>query len=80
MLDAKVTPYIKPMLRPLVSWLDKQNVTPNQITVAGFCLGLLAMPFIILGVWSGAFACSEGAHKMPPRCTPACVPPSVCVP
>ena len=36
MLDAKVTPYIKPMLRPLVSWLDKQNVTPNQITVAGF--------------------------------------------
>ena len=57
MLDAKVTPYIKPMLRPLVSWLDKQNVTPNQITVAGFCLGLLAMPFIILGVWSGAFAC-----------------------
>ena len=48
MLDAKVTPYIKPMLRPLVSWLDKQNVTPNQITVAGFCLGLLAMPFISL--------------------------------
>lgn len=57
MLDAKVTPYIKPILRPFVSWLDKHNVTPNQITVIGFIIGLLAMPFIIMGAWSGAFIC-----------------------
>ena len=42
MLDAKITPFIKPLLKPLISFLDQQGVAPNHVTLAGFVLGLLA--------------------------------------
>ncbi|NMH59877.1 CDP-alcohol phosphatidyltransferase family protein [Alteromonas ponticola] len=51
MLDAKLTPLIKPLLRPLIVRLDKRGVSPNQVTLAGFCIGLLAVPMIILNWW-----------------------------
>jgi phosphatidylglycerophosphate synthase len=57
MLDAKITPYLKPLLQPLIQLLDKRNVTPNQVTVVGFIVGLIAVPMIILNWWWGAFTC-----------------------
>lgn len=60
MLDAKITPFIKPILRPLIVGLDKIGVTPNQITVAGFLIGLCAVPFIILNWWGAALGCIIG--------------------
>ncbi|MCU7553255.1 CDP-alcohol phosphatidyltransferase family protein [Alteromonas sp. ASW11-19] len=54
MLDAKLTPLIKPLLRPLVVRLDKRGVTPNQVTLAGFAVGLLAVPMIIVQWWAMA--------------------------
>ncbi len=57
MLDAKITPFIKPLLKPLISFLDQQGVAPNHVTLAGFVLGLLAVPFIILNWWWGALCC-----------------------
>jgi phosphatidylglycerophosphate synthase len=54
MLDAKVTPLIKPLLRPIVVELDKRGVTPNHVTLAGFIIGLIAVPLIILNWWFGA--------------------------
>ena len=51
MLDAKVTPFIKPLLKPLIKALDSKGVTPNQVTLAGFVIGVLALPFIILNWW-----------------------------
>ena len=53
MLDAKVTPFIKPLLKPLIKALDSKAVTPNQVTLAGFVIGVLALPFIILNWWWG---------------------------
>lgn len=57
MLDAKITPYIKPLLRPLIRGLDRLGVTPNQVTVGGFLVGLLAMPMIIANWWYLALVC-----------------------
>lgn len=57
MLDAKVTPYIKPLLKPLIKTLDKKGITPNQITLTGFLIGLFAVPFIILNWWNLALGC-----------------------
>ncbi len=54
MLDAKITPLIKPLLHPLILALNKCGITPNQVTVAGFFVGLLAVPMIIGGLWHGA--------------------------
>lgn len=57
MLDANITPYIKPLLRPIVAALDKACITPNQVTVAGFVIGLASVPAIIMGWWVLAFLC-----------------------
>ena len=57
MLDAKITPYIKPLLRPLIKLLDKCGVSPNQVTVGGFLIGLLAVPMIIANWWYLALTC-----------------------
>lgn len=57
MLDAKVTPFIKPLLKPLIRALDSKGVTPNQATIIGFIVGILALPFIILNWWNIALGC-----------------------
>lgn len=57
MLDAKVTPLIKPLLKPLIKALDSKRVTPNQVTLIGFVVGILAFPFIILNWWNMALGC-----------------------
>ena len=57
MLDAKVTPFIKPLLEPLIKALDSRGISPNQVTLAGFFIGILAVPFIILNWWNVALGC-----------------------
>ena len=52
MLDASITPAVKALLTPLVKLLDKTKVTPNQLTVIGFAVGLLAIPFLALQWWN----------------------------
>lgn len=54
MLDSIVTPFIKPLLKPIIIGLDKKGLTPNQITIAGFIIGLLAVPMIVLNWWWAA--------------------------
>ena len=49
MLDRHLHPRVKPALDRLVSVLDKPGVTPDGLTLAGFAIGLLALPFLALG-------------------------------
>ncbi|QPG04500.1 CDP-alcohol phosphatidyltransferase family protein [Salinimonas marina] len=56
MLDSLLTPVIKPAVRPLIKWLDKHNISPDQLTLGGFAVGLLAVPLIILGWYYVALA------------------------
>ena len=52
MLDKYITPLIKPLLQPVVSLLDKRQVTADQLTLVGFIIGLLAVPFLALNLWN----------------------------
>ncbi len=56
MLDASITPAAKALLTPLVKLLNKTKMTPNQLTVIGFAVGLLAIPFLALQWWNLALA------------------------
>jgi phosphatidylglycerophosphate synthase len=56
MLDKYITPLIKPLLQPVVILLDKRQVTADQLTVVGFIIGLLAVPFLALNLWNLALA------------------------
>ncbi|MCF4010047.1 CDP-alcohol phosphatidyltransferase family protein [Rheinheimera sp. UJ63] len=46
MLDAKITPLLKPLMQPLVKQLDQWKISPNQLTVLGFLFGMLALPLL----------------------------------
>ncbi|GGQ10340.1 membrane protein [Shewanella litoralis] len=39
------------MLKPLVLLLDKKQVQPDQLTLIGFVVGMLAVPFLALQAW-----------------------------
>jgi phosphatidylglycerophosphate synthase len=52
MLDASITPAVEALLTPLVKLLNKTQVTPNQLTLIGFVVGLLAIPFLALQWWN----------------------------
>ncbi|MCL1100531.1 CDP-alcohol phosphatidyltransferase family protein [Shewanella saliphila] len=54
MLDRFITPVIKPMLKPLVLLLDKKQVQPDQLTLVGFIVGMMAVPFLALQLWYAA--------------------------
>ena len=54
MLDRFVTPVIKPLLTPIVKQLDKWNVRPDQVTLIGFIIGLLAVPLLAKQLWMPA--------------------------
>jgi len=54
MLDKFITPIIKPILIPVVSLLHKRGVTPDQLTVLGFLIGMLALPLLAFELWYGA--------------------------
>lgn len=54
MLDKYITPIIKPLLTPVVALMHKRGITPDQLTVAGFLIGLLAVPLIANKMWYAA--------------------------
>lgn len=54
MLDKFITPIIKPLLEPLVVLFYKGGVTADQLTVAGFIIGMLALPLIAFELWNAA--------------------------
>lgn len=56
MLDKFLTPMIKPMLAPVVVVLHKRGITADQLTVAGFLIGMLALPLLAFELWYGALA------------------------
>ena len=54
MLDKFITPVIKPLLTPVVMLMHKRGITADQLTVAGFLVGLLAVPLLAFEMWYGA--------------------------
>ncbi|MFT4653866.1 MAG: phosphatidylglycerophosphate synthase [Kangiellaceae bacterium] len=51
MLDASISPALTVLLTPLVKLINHTKVTPNQLTITGFAIGLLAIPFLALQWW-----------------------------
>ncbi|MCU6671220.1 CDP-alcohol phosphatidyltransferase family protein [Enterobacteriaceae bacterium H4N4] len=49
MLDRHLHPRLKPLLNQLGARLDKPGITPDGITLIGFAVGVLALPFLALG-------------------------------
>lgn len=56
MLDAKITPLIKGLLTPFVVLLDKCKITPDQLTLTGFMVGLAVIPLLAMQHWQLALA------------------------
>lgn len=56
MLDKYITPVIKPILTPVVKFLAARGVTADQLTLAGFVIGLLALPLLAFELWYLALA------------------------
>ena len=67
MLDRHLHPRIKPLLHQCVRVLDKPGITPDGLTLVGFAIGVLALPFLALGwylVWTVRW---RGAEGLPTR-------------
>jgi len=54
MLDRYVHPHLKPGLNRLVEKLDKSTLTADGLTLLGFAIGVLALPFLALGWYLAA--------------------------
>ena len=54
MLDRYVHPHLKPGLNRLVEKLDKPTLTADGLTLMGFAIGVLALPFLALGWYLAA--------------------------
>lgn len=54
MLDRHLHPRLKPLLNRLVMKLDKPGIAPDGITLIGFAIGVLALPFLALGWYLAA--------------------------
>lgn len=54
MLDKYITPFIKPILFPVVKQLDKHGFKADQVTLVGFFIGLLAVPLLAAQFWTAA--------------------------
>ncbi|WP_336817704.1 CDP-alcohol phosphatidyltransferase family protein [Cedecea sp. MMO-103] len=48
MFDSYLHPRIKPVLNRLAAVLDKPAITPDRLTLAGFAIGVLTLPFLAL--------------------------------
>ncbi|MFK8080473.1 MAG: CDP-alcohol phosphatidyltransferase family protein [Granulosicoccus sp.] len=56
MLDKYLVPRIKPLLRRGATTLQRTGVSANQVTIAGFVLGMLCIPSMAAGQALLAFA------------------------
>lgn len=53
MLDRYLHPRLKPWLNRVAESVDRPQITPDGVTLVGFAVGVLALPFLALG-WYGA--------------------------
>lgn len=49
MLDKYIVPVIKPPLKTAALYLSSKNITADQVTTAGFIIGLLTIPLVAMG-------------------------------
>lgn len=63
MLDKHLHPRLKPVLNRLAQALDKPGVSADGITLLGFAIGVLALPFLALG-WYGAALVAIVANRL----------------
>lgn len=49
MLDRHLHPRLKPLLHRCVGIVDQPAITPDGLTLVGFAIGVLALPFLALG-------------------------------
>lgn len=54
MLDRHIHPRVKPLLNRLVAVMDKPSISADGVTLAGFAIGVLALPFLALGWYVAA--------------------------
>lgn len=54
MLDRHLHPRVKPLLNRLVAVMDKPSISADGVTLAGFAIGVLALPFLALGWYVAA--------------------------
>lgn len=52
MIDARLQPAIRLILTPLAARLERAGITADQVSVAGFVIGALALPAIALGAFN----------------------------
>ena len=51
MIDAAILPLQRRLLAPLATWLAQRGLRADQITVTGFCIGVLAVPALAFGAF-----------------------------
>jgi len=51
MIDAHLLPLQRVALRPLAEWLAQRGVSADALSVAGFGIGVLAVPALAAGQW-----------------------------
>tara|TARA_R110002072_G_scaffold20841_3_gene75140 strand:+ start:11942 stop:12553 length:612 start_codon:yes stop_codon:yes gene_type:complete len=54
MLDSRIRPLIDPGLNFLAGFLERRNVSANQVTWIGFSLGMLVVPTVVIGWFNAA--------------------------
>jgi phosphatidylglycerophosphate synthase len=54
MLDRHLHPRLKPALNQLAALLDRPFISPDRLTLAGFAIGVLALPFLALNSYLAA--------------------------
>ena len=54
MLDRHLHPRVKPLLNRLVAVMDKPYISADGVTLTGFAIGVLALPFLALGWYVAA--------------------------
>ncbi|MCG6112390.1 MAG: CDP-alcohol phosphatidyltransferase family protein [Paracoccus sp.] len=54
MIDARLQPLQRAALRPPARMLACRGIIADQISIAGFCMGLLAVPALAMGWWLAA--------------------------
>lgn len=60
MIDARLIPLQTAMLTPVGRWLVRCGISADGLTLAGFVLGLLAVPALALQAYPVALACFLG--------------------
>lgn len=57
MIDRYLYPVIARLLRPLAARLAATGIGADRVTVAGFAIGMLALPLLAAGLHAAALAC-----------------------